>query len=134
MRNSGWATFRLTIAAGCGIALAQPPTAPPGSEVQVRPGEKYGVIAVSIRAGYLWPAAATVEAGVYRIQVDDPSHLAPGAEAAIDDDAGKRLQSKPVEPKGHRTSLRLRLVPGKHKIKIGANPNWVLQVTVEPPK
>ena len=129
--GSRWAIFCFTVTAACVISLGQ---APAGSQIRLGAGEKYGIIPVSIRAGYLWPTAVTVEPGVYRIQIDDPSRLAPGTEAAIDDDAGRRQQSKPIEAKGHRTSFQIRLAAGKHRIKVGINPNWVLQVTVETPK
>jgi len=102
----------------------------PNGDPRIAAGETVGVINVAVRGNYVVPSTMTVEEGVYLIRIDDPFRVAPGSEVTVDTEGGQRVRSKVAETNGPRTKLLVRLGRGKHKIKIGAKNEWVIDVDV----
>lgn len=111
------------------IAMAQP-TRVDDVKPQVKPGETFRVLTVSLGTNFVAPAQVALEEGWYRVIVLNPLRLAGGLTVGFDDEVGNRLTGKAMDDRAHKTAFYFKVTPGKHKIKIGTRPDWVVDVSV----
>ena len=117
------------MALGCLMMTGQPVRVD-DVKPQVKPGETFRVLTLSLGTNYVAPTQVTLEEGWYRVIVQNPLRLGGGLTVGFDDEVGNRLTGKTVDDRSHKTAFYFKVTPGRHKIKIGTKQEWVVDVTV----
>lgn len=115
------------------MGAQQPPRVPVGG-LGVRSGEIFGALHFTVRANYVSPAEVSIPAGVYKIVIDNPQGVVGEISARLEDERAAILLEKPVERRDARTAFYQRLTPGRHRLRIGTKAEWVVTLTVTPPR
>lgn len=96
-------------------------------------GERVGNLTFKLGLNSVFPASSSVESGWYSITLRNGVTTGE-VEYLIEDERGLRLGNKRSQARSGRSSMLVKLTPGKHMLRIIGEPRWTAEINVSPAK